>query len=123
MSKFEGLAGPAERQRIEQRLGVNGFEITNLGSLGQASQIMTWRDLEDWEAGFELFEQYRALIGQGPKSITINGYPLAIDGYNVVVLDVRKLAHYPSDNIVGNKLESSPTAVLECMWTLMPKAI
>ena len=123
MSRFESLAGPRERQRIEQRLGIDGFEITNLGSVGQPGRLITWRDVKTWTDGFDVFEDYRSLIGAGPQIITINGYPLTADGYKVVVLDVQKLAHQPSSLIVGNKLENSPAAILECAWTLLPKAI
>lgn len=123
MNGFLSLAGPVERLRVEQRIGVDGFKITKLGKVGQLSQVQTYRDISDWYDGFSLFEQYQSAIGDDPVGMTVNGYPLVAAGFLVVIMGVVKTGHYPSLGIVGNKLESNPTAVVECSWTLMTKAI
>lgn len=125
--QFSGITGslsvaaPVDRVRIEERIGVDGFQITNLGAAGQMSQLVSFRDLSSWEAGFQLYEDYRSLIGQGPQQLTINDIEMDDYDFRVVVLNVERLAHHPSPVIVGNTIEAFPAAILECRWTVMTR--
>ena len=126
---FSGMTGsisvtsPVTRLRIEERIGVNGFEITALGSVGQRSRLVTFRDLPSWESGFALHKSHLALVGAGPQSLTVNGFPLASIGVQIVVLGVQKLAHKKILGGVGNMLEESPQGYLDEAWTFITKSI
>lgn len=109
---------PAEQLEIDQRIGVDGTEITQTGKRAQPSTLTSFRDVLTLASGRNLYREYLDLIQENPVEVIKDG-EASLDGqWKAQVTGVRLLSLTAITTSVGG-INVTPEAVLVCEWTLI----
>lgn len=104
------------------RPGVNGFALWFTGVRGKPFSLMSLVDAPTLGDAYDLYDQYRFLIGAGLQALTWRNINMTSVSIMFAVLDVRPLQIRQVAKFVGG-LNSNPGAICRCEWTLIPSAI
>ena len=108
------------RQEIvaDQRPGVDGTELTRIGTRGVPFQLGSQVDVHDIDDGWTVFHSYLDLINGDPLPLMWYDRQSVVSGFKVQVLDVRMVRLHTITNAIGG-LNPPSGAFLECVWDLL----
>lgn len=113
---------PAMQLTLDQRIGVDGVQVTQTGTRAEPSVLTTTRDVEDLAAGRALYREYQELIEEAPVAVIKDGES-SIDGqWQAQVMGVRLVVMQAITASVGG-IGEAVGAVLVCEWTLIAIAM
>ena len=123
--KFIALQGnasaPSEQLAVDQRIGVDGTEITQTGRRGVPFTMRSQVDVPSIETGEQRYREYLALTGQNPVDVVKDGVSSNAGDWKAQVLEVRLVRLVALTASVGG-IEENPQAFLVCDWTLLAVA-
>lgn len=119
---FDDLLGSiaaTERQiRVSVREGVDGQQLQDLGKRGAPFQLLSRVYVADLATCWTALRAYQALVGEA------KGVVVTQEGVHVWPCDVLgvQFARQPQTvaSVVGS-IVANPTALLECVWTLIAR--
>ena len=79
--------------------------------------MVSLRDAATFEAGWDLLDTYKDLIGAGPQAFEHEGTDYDAKGFEVIVVNVAPVSLTGATVVIGG-FATNPTAVLRARWTL-----
>lgn len=116
--RFIRLEGPplAEGMDVEriERPGVDGIALLRLGVHDKPTRYVSTVDVASVAAGWQLYEQYKALQGADAVNLIWSGAPAVL----VAIERVTALVCRPLQGSVGNQINPPSGGLLVCEWIL-----
>jgi hypothetical protein len=109
---------PAEQLVIDQRIGIDGTEITQTGKRALPSILRSHRDVEDLAAGRRLYREYLDSIQDNPVEVIKDGESSLDGAWKGQAIEVQLIYLGGMSGSVGG-LEDNPAAFLICEWTII----
>ncbi len=107
------LAEGMDVERIE-RAGVDGIALLRLGVHDKPTRVRSTVDVATVAAGWQLYEQYKALQGADAVNLIWAGAPAVL----VAIEKVTALACRPLQGSVGLQINPPSGGLLICEWIL-----
>lgn len=109
--------GKQQRLEIEARSGVDGQALWKTGRRGEVFQVESIADFADLGQAHSALRRYELLVGGDPTTMIYAGLT---ESFDVVILGVKPLPHYPKRILLGvGGLITPAYAVLRCTWQLL----
>mgnify|MGYP000995828325 FL=1 len=103
---------------MDERAGVDGTELTRIGTRGKPFQLVSQVDQADVDSCYATLNQYKTLIDGDPVDLVWYGVNSSTYGYKVQVLGVMPTKIQKIASAIGGKNAPS-NGFLECVWSLI----
>jgi len=112
--------GPRRLTELLSRPGVDGVAVWELGVRGTRFTLRSGVDLPSVQWAEYVMERYHELIGADPVQLVHGRIDYAPCGWQVAVLDVRRVRAVALLKSVGGLAQNAPSlGWLECDWDLV----
>jgi hypothetical protein len=121
--RFTSLRGepipPMQAAFVDDRPGVDGVEVQQLGEKGTPFSLVSGVDVSSYSFAKVLAKSYTILVDGGTCELIQGGVNYDAIGFRVLVLKVEELRCFPISGAIGNTLNTPSAAYLECRWDLI----
>ncbi len=110
---------PKEQPELLARPGVDGVGVWRTGIRGRPFTMRSFVDCASMDEAEREFSRYADSVSEDAVALIQDNHDYTVDGWLVVVLDVREIDRHAVVRSTGGFFSPGPSAVLVAEWTLV----